>query len=324
MCWLTFCRHDQTNCLGRSHYSWSGCSCPSGSLTAIESGHHFLVSLFPMNPSNEKNSTLNGMFTLSDTENDICSETDEMAKISQWHQMQALCAVWSALHTTVELIIIVVGLGLGIVQCEQTIRICVLQCMKYYKWRLTLFSLIEIYPSFYQESFSVFIFTKCSLLSLLSGLLSFVALSSCSSSSLSVCSVSLSTTVVAGMVSAICFLFRSAITFSNPGVWLKFYKYIFNYTRIDSIPRYPNDLISFQCQVPRRFHQNTYLHNSIEETRVSKVTQPFNFGQYYTRVQLRIMFDWFLLLQFRFFIFGRWTVDGILRWIFSTGTGSTW
>ena len=32
----------------------------------------------------------NGVFTLSDTENDISSETDEMAKISQWHQWQDL------------------------------------------------------------------------------------------------------------------------------------------------------------------------------------------------------------------------------------------
>ena len=65
------------------------------------------------------------MFKLSGTENDICSETDEMNKISHWHQWQGLGAVWSALHITVEPIIIIVGLGLGIVlvvvQCEQTI-----------------------------------------------------------------------------------------------------------------------------------------------------------------------------------------------------------
>ena len=162
MCQLTFCRHDQTNCSGRSHYSWLGCSCPWGSLTAIESGHRFLVSLFPMYPSKEEKSRLK----------EFCFTMDEIPKMM-----------------------------------------------------IIFFSIIGIYPSFYW-SFSVFVFTRCSLLSLLSGLLSFVALSSCSSSSLSVCSVSLSTTVVAGMVSAICFLFRSVITFSSPGVWLKFYKYV--------------------------------------------------------------------------------------------------
>ena len=260
-CWLTFYRHDQTNCLGKSHYSWSGCSCLSGSSAVTELGHHFLVSLFPVNPSNEENS-----------------------KIKE-------------LYFTVHEILQMIS-----------------------------FQLMKICPPFYQESFSVFIFTKCSLLSLLSGLLSFVALSSCSSSSLSVCSVSLSTTVVAGMVSAICFLFRSAITFSSPGVWLKFYKYVnffFFFTIQASILFLDIPMMFFQCQVPMTFHQTTYLHNSIEETRVSKVTQPFNFGQYYTRVKLRIMFDGFLLLQFRFFIFGCWTVDRILRWIFCTGTRST-
>ena len=66
------------------------------------------------------------MFTLSDTENDIRGETDKMAKISQWHQWQGLGAVGSALHITVEPIIIVVGLSLSVVftvvQCEQTIK----------------------------------------------------------------------------------------------------------------------------------------------------------------------------------------------------------
>ena len=36
---------------------------------------------------------VDGMFILSDTENHTCSETDEMAKISQWHQWQGLGAV---------------------------------------------------------------------------------------------------------------------------------------------------------------------------------------------------------------------------------------
>ena len=34
-----------------------------------------------------------GVFTLNDTENDICSETDEIAKSFQWHQWQGFGAV---------------------------------------------------------------------------------------------------------------------------------------------------------------------------------------------------------------------------------------
>ena len=79
--------------------------------------------------SRQRTIYLNGVFTLSDTENDKCSsETDETAKIRQWHQLQGLGVVWSALHSTVEPIIIVVGLGLtiilGVVQYEHTIRVC--------------------------------------------------------------------------------------------------------------------------------------------------------------------------------------------------------
>ena len=48
-----------------------------------------------------------------------------MAKISQLHQWQGLSAVRSVLHFTVEPIIVIVSLVLGIVldvvQCEQTI-----------------------------------------------------------------------------------------------------------------------------------------------------------------------------------------------------------
>ena len=43
----------------------------------------------------------NGMFTLSDTENDLCSETDEMTKSRKWHEWQDLSAVQSVLHITV-------------------------------------------------------------------------------------------------------------------------------------------------------------------------------------------------------------------------------
>ena len=71
------------------------------------------------------NSSNYALFTLSDCENDICSETDEMAKSSQWHQWQGFRAVRSALHITVEPIIIVVSLGivLDVIQCEQTIKL---------------------------------------------------------------------------------------------------------------------------------------------------------------------------------------------------------
>ena len=63
-----------------------------------------------------------GVFTLSDTKNDICNETD-VVKSSQWHQWQGLRPVWSVLHITAEPLIIVVSLGIifGVVQCEQTI-----------------------------------------------------------------------------------------------------------------------------------------------------------------------------------------------------------
>ena len=36
---------------------------------------------------------INGVFILTDTENDLYSETDEMGKSSQWHQWQGLGAV---------------------------------------------------------------------------------------------------------------------------------------------------------------------------------------------------------------------------------------
>ena len=66
------------------------------------------------------------MFTLSDTENYKCSETDEMTKSSQWHQWQGLGAVWNTLYMTVEPTIIIVdiilGIVLSVVQCEQAIR----------------------------------------------------------------------------------------------------------------------------------------------------------------------------------------------------------
>ena len=61
-----------------------------------------------------------GVFTLSDAED---TESDGMAKRSQWHQWHGLSALWSVLHITLEPITIVVGLGivLGVVQCEKTI-----------------------------------------------------------------------------------------------------------------------------------------------------------------------------------------------------------
>ena len=96
------------------------------------------------------------IFTLSDTENDICSEINEMTKTSQWHQWQGLGAVWSALHTTVEPIIIIVILRCRYrSQCELTITpIYYSQQLRFCGHKFACFDVIFICDSlifFYQK-----------------------------------------------------------------------------------------------------------------------------------------------------------------------------
>ena len=66
-----------------------------------------------------------GVFTQNDSENDLCSETNEMAKSSQWQHWQDLSAVWTPSYNLMSAILIglaiFLGISLGIAKCENAI-----------------------------------------------------------------------------------------------------------------------------------------------------------------------------------------------------------